>query len=127
MNIIPRRVHGILDYVVAVLLILSPRIFGFDSAAAEARVPVILGWVTLAYSLLTNYELGLFKVLPFRAHLTIDMIGGLFLAVSPWLFAFSDRVWGPHLVIGLLEVGAVLMTRTAASEQGEVAGTPAPR
>src|SRR5690606_36143755 len=102
-------------------------IFGLDSAAAEGRIPVILGWVTLAYSLLTNYELGLLKVLPFRAHLTIDMISGLFLAVSPWLFGFADRVWGPHLVVGLFEAGVVLMTRTAVSERRDVTGTPAAR
>src|SRR5688500_4401230 len=98
MHIIPRRIHGILDYVVAVALILTPRIFGFDPDGIESRIPVMLGWLTLAYSLLTNYELGLLKVMPFRVHLGLDLIGGLFLAVSPWVFGFSDRVWGPHLV-----------------------------
>ena len=127
MQIISRRTHGVLDYVVGVLLILAPRIFGFNTDGAEARIPVILGWATIAYSLLTNYELGVFKALPFRAHLALDLISGIFLAVSPWLFGFADRVWGPHLVVGLLEIGAVLMTRTTASEHGEIAGgTPAP-
>jgi hypothetical protein len=79
----------------------------------------------LVYSLLTKYEMGLSKVLPFRVHLTLDMIGGLFLAVSPWLFVFADRVWAPHLVLGLLEAGAVLMTRTEVTEPGGIGGTPA--
>ena len=125
MHIIPRRIHGILDYVVAIALILAPRIFGFDPDGVEGRIPVILGWLTLGYSLLTNYELGLLKVLPFRAHLAMDLIGGVFLAISPWAFGFSDRVWGPHLVVGLLEIGAALMTRTTATDHGPVAGTPA--
>jgi hypothetical protein len=125
MQIIPRRIHGILDYVVALALILSPRIFGFDPDGVEARIPVILGWLTLAYSLLTNYELGLFKVLPFRVHLALDLIGGVFLAVSPWVFGFSERVWGPHLVVGLIEIGVALMTRRTAIEHGPVGGTPA--
>lgn len=124
MHIISRRVHGILDYIAGLLLIFSPNIFGFATGGAEQRVAVILGIAVLVYSLLTNYEYGLFKVISFRAHLTLDVISGLLLAVSPWVFQFSDRVWLPHLVLGLLEVGAVLMTRTAASEHG-TPGRPA--
>jgi hypothetical protein len=33
------------------------------------------------------------------------------LALSPWLFGFSDYVWQPHLIVGLLEIGTSLMTR----------------
>jgi hypothetical protein len=54
---------------------------------------LILGWAALVHSLLTNYELGLFKVLPFRVHLTLDVFSGALLAVSPWLFrVFESRV-----------------------------------
>ena len=53
------------------------------------------------------------------------MISGVLLAISPWLFRFADRVWVPHVVLGLIEIGAVMMTRTAVSEHhGPV--TPAP-
>lgn len=123
MHILSRRTHGILDYIVGILLIFAPNIFGFANGGAEQRVAVILGIAILIYSLLTNYEVGLFKLISFRAHLTLDVIGGLILAVSPWIFQFSERVWAPHLVVGLLEVGAVLMTRTAASERAP--GSPA--
>lgn len=116
MNIISRRTHGILDYLVGIALILAPRILGLDTGSAEARVPVILGIASLIYSLCTNYELGLFKVLSFRAHLTLDMMSGILLAVSPWLFGFSEHVWAPHFVIGLFELGAVLMTQKQTSD-----------
>jgi hypothetical protein len=125
-NIISRRTHGVLDYVVGIVLILAPRIFGFDTGGRESRIPIILGIAALVYSLLTNYELGVFKVLPFRLHLTLDTLSGLFLALSPWLFSFADQVWVPHLVLGLIELGAVFMTRTVASEQHTGApGSPA--
>ncbi len=109
MNIISRRAHGALDYTVGVLLILAPKLFGFEGGI-EAQIPVVLGIATIVYSLLTQYELGLIKVLPFRVHLGIDVVAGLFLAASPWLFGFADRVWVPHVVVGLLELGVVFMT-----------------
>jgi hypothetical protein len=126
MRIISRRAHGMLDYLVGLLLILSPKLFGFDTGGIESRLPVILGIAALVYSLCTNYELGVLKFLPFGAHLALDVMSGLLLAVSPWLFQFADRVWGPHLAFGLIELGAVMMTRTAASEHHTGApGTPA--
>jgi hypothetical protein len=116
MKMISRRAHGFLDYFVGVLLIFLPKIFGFDTGGIESRIPVILGIAALIYSVVTNYELGLFKLLPFRVHLALDVMSGLLLAASPWLFQFADRVWGPHLAFGLIELGAVWMTRTASSE-----------
>jgi hypothetical protein len=110
MRFIPSRVHGMLDYIVGLLLILSPRLFGFQMGGAEERIPVLLGLARLIYRLLTRYELGLFKVLPFPTHLRFDLLGGILLAVSPWLFGFTDRAWAPHLVFGLLEIGAATMT-----------------
>ena len=48
-------------------------------------------------------------------HLWIDGLAGALLAVSPWLFGFSELVWAPHLIVGLLEIGAALFTHTAPS------------
>lgn len=110
MRVIPSRIHGVLDYVVGVLLILSPRLFGFQTGGIEERLPVFLGVAALVYSLITRYELGLFKVLPFRTHLTLDFLSGVLLASSPWIFGFADRVWMPHLTFGLLEIVVPLMT-----------------
>jgi hypothetical protein len=123
---ISRRTHGYLDYIVGVLLILAPRLFGFNNGGPEDRVPEMLGVATLVYSLLTNYELGLLKVLPFKAHLTLDVLSGNFLALSPWLFGFADRVWAPHVIVGVVELAAVAMTRRSASEHPTgFPGTPA--
>lgn len=124
MNILSRRTHGVLDYVVGLVLIFSPMLFGFNGGGAEERIPVILGIAALVYSLFTNYELGLVKILPFRVHLTLDVMSGILLALSPWLFQFADRVWMPHLLLGLVEIGAVIMTRTGASLHGHHPGAP---
>jgi hypothetical protein len=122
MKILSRRTHGILDYVVGLVLILAPRLLGLEPGSAEANVPFYLGWAAVVYSLITRYELGVLKLLPFGAHLTLDVLSGVLLAASPWLFGFSDHVWGPHLILGLAELGAVAMTRTRVSEDVGVPG-----
>jgi hypothetical protein len=120
MRFIPTKIHGVLDYVVGLLLIFAPRILGFQNGGPEDRIPVFLGVATLIYSLLTRYELGVFKVIPFKAHLTLDFLSGVFLAISPWAFGFADRVWAPHVLVGLFEIGAAMMTHRLPGETGAV-------
>jgi hypothetical protein len=110
MKILSTKAHGILDYLVGALLIAAPWLFDFARNGAETWVPVILGVSTIIYSLLTDYELGAYRVLSMKTHLTLDMLGGALLAVSPWLFNFDDHVYLPHLILGIFEIGAALMT-----------------
>lgn len=105
------RTHGIMDYVVGALLIAAPFVLGFAAGGAETWVPVILGAGMIVGALMTNYELGLVKLIPMPVHLAFDVAAGLFLAASPWLFGFADHVWAPHVIVGLLEVGAAAMTQ----------------
>lgn len=93
------------------LLIAAPWLFDFADGGAETWVPVILGAGMIVYSLLTDYELGASRNISMRTHLTLDLLGGLLLAVSPWLFGFADDVWQPHLIFGILEIGASLFTK----------------
>ena len=110
MRFIGTKTHGYLDYIMGALLIAAPWIFDFNRGGAETWVPVVLGAGVILYSLLTDYELGVSRQISMRTHLMLDLVGGALLAVSPWLFGFADYVWGPHLIFGLLEMGAALMT-----------------
>lgn len=110
MKWISTRTHGLLDYGVGALLILAPWLFGFERGGAETWVPVILGAGVILYSLLTDYELGALPVIPMNVHLALDFLGGLFLALSPWLFGFSEYIAWPHVTVGLIEMGTAMMT-----------------
>jgi hypothetical protein len=110
MKIIDTKTHGYLDYLMGALLIASPWLFNFYRGGAETWVPVILGIGTILYSMMTNYELGLMKAMSMRAHLAMDFVGGAILAVSPWVFGFSEFVFWPHLILGVFEIMASLMT-----------------
>jgi hypothetical protein len=110
MRFISTKTHGVLDYLTGLLLIAAPWLLGFAEGGAETWVPVILGAGALLYSLMTNYELGAMKVFSMPMHLMFDLFSGIFLAASPWIFGFADRVYLPHLILGIFEIGASLMT-----------------
>lgn len=112
MRFVPTRIHGLADYLTGLLLIASPYLFGFAQGGIAQWLPMALGVAMLGLALLTDYEVGLMRVIPMPVHLGIDLVGGVLLAASPWLFGFSDRVYLPHLLFGLLELGAALTTRT---------------
>jgi hypothetical protein len=111
MRVIPTLVHGFLDYLTGLLLIAAPWLFGFAHGGAETWVPVILGAGALLYSLLTDYELGLIRAIPMPMHLTFDLLSGILLAASPWLFGFVSFVMLPHVILGIWEIGASVMTQ----------------
>jgi hypothetical protein len=100
-----------------VVLLMGPWIFGFSRDGAETWVPVLLGAALLLYSLFTDYETGLMKNIPMTAHLWLDVISGAVLVLSPWLFGFSDFVWAPHVLLGLIEIGAGVTTQTIPSHE----------
>jgi len=106
------RFHGVMDYIGGLLLIAMPWIGDFARGGAETWTFVIIGAAMIAMAMITDYECGLLDGMKMSTHLFMDAIAGAVLALSPWLFGFSDFVWMPHLIFGVLEIGAALMTRT---------------
>lgn len=113
MRFISTRTHGVIDYLMGALLIVAPYILGFADGTAAQWIPQIIGVALIGAALLTDYEYGVMRMIPMPVHLFLDVAAGALLAISPWLFGFADRIFWPHLILGLLEVGAGLMTRTA--------------
>ena len=116
MRFIPTRYHAPLDYIVGALLIAAPWIFQFSDLTTPTVVSIVLGAGLIAYSLFTNYELGVWKVAPMAVHNLIDIVAGAFLAASPWIFGFGDEsanVWVPFVVVGLAAVFLGLTTKQA--------------
>ena len=117
MRVIPSYIHGIFDYVGAIGLIAAPNVLGFADHEAAAWVPRIVGILIFLQAIVTNYELGLIKLLPMKMHLMSDYMVAVLLAASPWIFGFADeqpRVWLPHVVVGITVLLVSLATETEA-------------
>jgi hypothetical protein len=115
MKFISPRVHTIIGFIVGVALLLAPNIFGFsDVGGAAVLVPRILGFIVILSELTVQGSFSGIGKVPMKMHIMMDVIMGLFLAASPWLFGFSDEeanAWVPHLVVGLAMLGYALATR----------------
>lgn len=112
MKPIPTSVHGLLDYTTGALFLTSPWVLGFARQKTARQVAIGTGLAVLGLSVLTDYEAGLVRRVPMKAHLTIDTAAGVLVAASPWLLGFARRVYWPHLAFGLLEFGAGLLTQS---------------
>ncbi|PST82746.1 hypothetical protein C7T94_08830 [Pedobacter yulinensis] len=115
MGLIPKKVHAVLDYASVVVLVAAPWIFGFETVKAATVVSVASGVVVFFVSLFTAYPGGLIRRLSMSAHLNMDILLGVVLAVSPWALGFSDKVYLPHLVLGLFSIFAGSVTTRTAS------------
>ena len=110
-KLISTRTHGVLDYLSVGTLLAVPRALGWGPRVTNLLTGAAVG--TLAYSLLTRYELGLVKVLPMPAHLALDAIQGALTCAAPALLPDEDGSVAVALVgLGVFELGAALTTKT---------------
>ncbi|WP_207425385.1 SPW repeat protein [Pedobacter sp. SYSU D00535] len=110
MRFISRKAHAMLDYMTGILLIAAPWLFNFADVDAAKWVAIAVGAMILVMSFITDYEGGGAKTLSMGTHLTMDVLAGIFLAASPWLFNFDEFVYLPHLIVGIFEIIAGLCT-----------------
>lgn len=125
MRFIPTRFHGVIDYVVGLLFILAPWLFGFSDVGAATWAIVAVGIIVLVQTVFTDFEVGLIHKIPMRTHLMMDFALGLILALSPWILNFDERVFMPHLVGGVFSILASLTTHRVPSRS--YAGAHAPQ
>jgi hypothetical protein len=122
-QIIPTRIHGILDYASALFLILAPYLFGFSTGGPEQLVAQATGLAIVAISLLTRYELAIWRVIPFPLHLGADLLVGVLLLPAPWLFGFSDMIVWPYILVGVLGFVVPLLSMRHPVYPGPESGT----
>lgn len=124
MKVISSKIHGVVDYVSGIALLAAPNLFGFNDLGGPAvTIPRVLGVLILLQSIMTDYELGLVKVIPFKIHLLVDYVASAFLALSPFLFGFSDEapnVWLPHVIVGIAYFVITLLTNDNVGERSQI-------
>jgi len=111
---ITRKHHAIADYGYIAAAAAAPRVMGFDDERKAALLSEGLSCAVLGQSLMTKSEWGLFKLIPFKAHLTMDYGIAAFTMSAPWLFGFSkDRTArNSFLAIGAMGLLATVLTKS---------------
>jgi hypothetical protein len=120
MRFISSRVHTYVGALVGVVLIVAPWILGFADVEAARWSAIGVGVFVLVNELVTTSPAAVLKIVPMRVHLALDVVTGLFLLATPFLFGFSDEdanAWVPHIVVGLLIAGYALVTDTSDAVQ----------
>src|SRR3712207_2206800 len=85
MRVIPTKGHGTLDYVTAPALVAAREAQRLNGGQASAVAPRAAGIAAAIYGALTDYELDLRRIIPMRAHLALDALGGAAVAAAPWV------------------------------------------
>jgi hypothetical protein len=114
MNVLSTRIHGILDYVVALLMVSTPWLMGYEQGSSEQWLIISIGCIAMLYSFCTDYEFGFLEEIEVRTHLLLDFLIGVLLISSPWLFGFYDKVYLPYVILGAVEIISTCLTKTDA-------------
>lgn len=105
MRVIPTPLHGIADYFVGGMLLVVPWMVGFaEVTTLGAWISAVAGAALLGMSMFTDYEGAVFRrVVSMRTHLTVDVVLGAILVVSPFAFGFASEgtwAWLPFVLLG---------------------------
>ena len=111
MRFFPTLAHGVIHHIVGAVLFMLPLLVNFGPGMAT-WLPVLMGAVVLSYGFATDFELGAVKLISMRTHLILDAVAGLVLLVSPWLVHYAGRAWLVPIVVGCIELGTALVTKT---------------
>lgn len=108
---IPQSVHGVLDYAVALVLIVAPFVFGFRVESELAHwLSVAAGVGLVGYSLLTDYSMSAKALIPIRLHLVLDFAAGALFVMVPFLAGFKGAAMPFYVVMGAAVIAVVLAT-----------------
>ncbi|MGO2358597.1 hypothetical protein [Mesonia sp.] len=72
MTIINSKIHGIIDYMVVLFLLLSTSLFTLPSMTS--KFTYVLAIIHLVLTIATKFELGIFKIIPFKIHGIIELV-----------------------------------------------------
>jgi hypothetical protein len=115
MRFISPRIHGVLDYTVAALLIGVPIVTNVAALSPVAAVLSITAGIGLTvYSLVTDYAAGVRDLISWPVHLTLDAVAAGALLTAPFLLGFDGiaRVFYVAVAIAVLAVVATTQLET---------------
>ncbi|WP_299531680.1 hypothetical protein [Ulvibacterium sp.] len=90
MGFVTKKMHAYLDYPVAVALIVLPFVLGLGGSNPLAwQLSVITGIAAFVLTILTDHQLGLYRIVSYKGHLIVDALVGIVFIVAPFVFSFE--------------------------------------
>lgn len=121
---VTKSMHAILDYPVALSLIILPFVLGLGGSHPLALwLAVSAGVAALILTVFTDHKLGLVRIIPYKIHVAVDLLVGLAFLLAPFAFGFSGiDAWYYWInaiavitVVSLSEPGTFARPATAAA------------
>lgn len=111
--------HGFTDYPYIATVSIAPKLFGFENEEQAALMCRILSSTIIVSSVFTRSEWGLIRVMPYKAHLVIDVLGGVASLAAPWLlgFAHNRRARNTFIAMGIVGLSAGLLSQPVEMKQ----------
>jgi len=120
MKIISLRVHGYLDYATVVVFLLAPTLIGLTGL--PAMLAYGLAGVHLLMTLLTDFPLGIGKLIPLPIHGWVERVVGPVLVLVSFVPAFAvetpARIF--YIVMGVVIILVGLLTDYRGTQQASV-------
>ena len=110
MKIISSKVHGILDYLTVIFLFVAPTLFKMEGTLCTFTYA--LASIHFLLTALTNFEVGIFKVIPFRIHGLIELVVSVALIAVAFWFNSNGSEPGFYFYIGLAVVILIVFLLT---------------
>ena len=110
MKIISSKVHGILDYLTVIFLFAAPTLFKMEGTLCTFTYA--LASIHFLLTALTNFEVGIFKVIPFRIHGLIELVVSVALIAVAFWFNSNGSEPGFYFYIGLAVVILIVFLLT---------------
>lgn len=123
---ISTRTHAVLDAATVGFALAFPRLLGASERFTKTMTALALG--KLGYTLLTRHELGVVKLLPMKAHLTLDAVAGAAASVLPFAQQPQENraVTACAVGMGLFDIAVAPLTETRSSSKGGMTGRRLP-
>lgn len=119
LRFVTRSVHAYLDYPVAIALMVLPFVLGLGQSNPLALwLSVLTGVAAFVLTVLTDHHLGIWRVLPYKIHLAVDLLVGITFLLAPSMLGFTGIDALFYWVNG---AAVVVVISLSAPEQGVTA------
>jgi hypothetical protein len=111
MRFITPSIHARLDYPVALALMALPVLLGLGGSNPLAlTISPLVGLAAFLLTVFTDHELGVFRVLPYKLHLAVDLTVGVLFLVLPFALGFHGLDAAFYLLNGAAVVAVIALS-----------------